>query len=191
MPLQSLSVAVAAICFYSIDQWLRAPYLIFFMTAVAFSTLFGLGPGFAALFLATLVSAYFFIPPLRMLSVNRTTWIAAGSYGFVLFLTRFGEQYVRRKLAQSFLFQDFAAKQNEETNTARDLVGRLDGHVKGELYGWAIDKNQMSIPPKITFYVDERPGRRSSCRPLPPGCEGAQFLFRFERVLSAFISCPG
>ncbi len=29
--------------------------------------------------------------------------------------------------------------------------------MKGELYGWALDKNQMSVPPKVTFYVDGRP----------------------------------
>ena len=127
------------------------------MTAVAFSTLFGLGPGFAALFLAAIASDYFFISPLRTLSLSRATWIAAGSYGLALLVARVGEQYVRRKLTQSFLFQDFAAIHDEETHTARHLIGRLDGHAEGELYGWAVDKNQMSIPPKITFYVDERP----------------------------------
>jgi hypothetical protein len=153
----ALSVAVATICFYYLNQQLKASYLIFFMMAVAFSTLFGLGPGFAALVLATVVSDYFFILPLWTLSLNRATSVAAGSYGGVLLLTRLGEQYVRRKLAQSFLLPDVAGKQGEQTNTPRHLLGRLDGHVEGELYGWALDKNQMSIPPKITFYVDERP----------------------------------
>jgi hypothetical protein len=153
----AVSVAVAAIWFSYSAYVFSSPYIIPFMMAVAYSTLFGFGPGFAALFLATLVTAYFFIPPIGILSLNRVTWIAAGNYGCVLFLTRLGEQFLRRKLAHSLLFQNRAGEQEGEVNQVRSLLGRLDGDVKGELYGWALDKNQMSIPPKITFYVDGRP----------------------------------
>ncbi len=89
MPLQLVSVAMAAIWFSYSAYVFSSPYIIPFMMAVACSTLFGFGPGFAALLLATLVTAYFFIPPVGMLSLNRVTWIAAGNYGCVLFLTRF------------------------------------------------------------------------------------------------------
>ena len=151
------SVAIAAICFsYSVGV-LRSPYLIPFAIAVAFSTVFGLGPGFAALFLATLITDYFFNPHAGTLSPNRASWIAAGSYGLALLLARLAEQFVRRKLARSFLLQNLAGEQEEEAQHAQQLVGRLDGDVEGELYGWALDRNQMSIPPKVTFYVDERP----------------------------------
>lgn len=153
----AVSVAGAAIWFsYSIYVF-RSPYIIPFMMAVACSTLFGFGPGFAAVFLATLVTAYFFIPPIGILGLNRVTWIAAGNYGCVLFLTRLGDQFLRRKLARSLLFQNRAGEQEGEANRARSLLGRLDGDVKGELYGWALDQEQMSTPPKITFYVDGRP----------------------------------
>jgi len=153
----ALSVAVAAICFlYSADV-LRSSYLIPFMMAVACSTLFGLGPSFVALFLATLVTAVFFIPPIGTLSLNRVTWVATGNYSLVLLLTRLAEQYLRRKLAQSFLFQNLAGHQDGAANSRQDLLGRLDGDVEGELYGWALDKSHLQIPPKITFYVDERP----------------------------------
>jgi hypothetical protein len=152
-----LSVALAAVCFFCSYQALGSPYLISFMVAVAFSTLFGLGPGFAALVLAVVVSDYFFIPPFGMLSLAGATWIAAGSYGGLLLLTRIGEQYVRRKFTQSFLFEGVAGEQDQGTNASRSLLGRLDGEVEGELYGWAVDKSQISIPPKVTFYVDERP----------------------------------
>src|SRR5437588_11708676 len=98
----ALSVGAAAIFFlYSADV-LRSPYLMPFMMAVACSALFGLGPGFAALFLATLVTTFFFIPPIGTLS-NRVTWIAWGTYGLMLLLTRLAGQYLRRRLAHSFL----------------------------------------------------------------------------------------
>jgi hypothetical protein len=152
----ALSVGAAAIFFlYSADV-LRSPYLMPFMMAVACSALFGLGPGFAALFLATLVTAFFFIPPIGTLS-NRVTWIAWGTYGLMLLLTRLAGQYLRRRLAHSFLFQNLAGNQEAEASSGQQLLGRLDGDVEGELYGWALDKGHMSSPPKITFYVDERP----------------------------------
>ncbi|MGI8961718.1 MAG: DUF4118 domain-containing protein [Bryobacteraceae bacterium] len=155
--ISALNVAAAALCFVYFNQALRAHYLIFFMMAVACSTLFGLGPGFAALVLAVVASDYFFIPPFAVLSLSRATWIAAASYGLVLSLTRIGEQYVRRKLTRSLLFENVAGNQDQGTNAVRHLLGRLDGDVEGELFGWAVDKSQMSIPPKITFYVDQRP----------------------------------
>lgn len=153
----ALSVAVAAICFFYSTDVLKSAYLIPLIIAVACSTVFGLGPGFAALFLATLVTAFFFIPPVGTFSLNRMTWIAAGSYGFALLLTHLAGQYLRRKLAQSFLFQNVAGNQDEEDTRCQHLIGRLDGDVKGELYGWAVDQSHISIPPKITFYVDGRP----------------------------------
>ncbi|MFL6353027.1 MAG: sulfotransferase family 2 domain-containing protein [Bryobacteraceae bacterium] len=163
----ALSVAIGVGCFYVLRQWFTAPYVIPFMMAVAFSTLFGLGPGFAALVLAIVVSDYLSVQGMGILggsgaavnrlAINHVTWIAGGSYGAVLLFTHVGEQYIRRKIAHSFLLPDIGAKQDEDIHTHPHLMGRLDGHVEGELYGWAMDKAQMSIPPKITFYVDERP----------------------------------
>src|SRR5438094_39808 len=110
----AFSIAVAALFFVFSNDILRSPYLLPFMVAVAFSTVFGIGPGFAALFLATLVTAYFFIPSVATFSLNRAMWIAAANYGCVLLLTRLGEQFLRRKLAHSFLFQNVASKQDGE-----------------------------------------------------------------------------
>src|SRR4051794_9630284 len=79
-----LSIAIGAVGIYYSSQLLKAPYLIPFIMAVSFAALFGLGPGLAALLLATLASDYFFIPPLGTLGLSRMTWVAAGGYGVVL-----------------------------------------------------------------------------------------------------------
>jgi hypothetical protein len=152
-----LSVAAAGVCFFYSSHVLSSPYLIPFIMAVACSALFGLGPAFTAVLLATLVTAFFFISSIGTLTPNRATWIAAASYALVLLLTRLGVQFLRRKLARSFLVQNFAPSNEGEESVVQDLLGRLDGVVDGELFGWALDKSHVSIPPKVTFYVDERP----------------------------------
>jgi hypothetical protein len=151
------SIAVAALFFGYSNNVLRSPYLVPFTAAVAFSTVFGLAPGFVALILATLVTDYFFIAPVGTISLNRLTGIAAATYGGGLLLTHVGAQFFRRKLAHSFLVQNSAGKQDSKANRTQDLLGRLDGEEKGELYGWALDRNHVSIPPKVTFYVNGRP----------------------------------
>lgn len=37
------------------------------------------------------------------------------------------------------------------------LLGRLDGCIAGELYGWALNAIELSTAPKITLHVDSRP----------------------------------
>jgi Sulfotransferase family/Domain of unknown function (DUF4118) len=172
-----LSVAGAAICFSYADHIVSAPYLMPFIMAVAFSALFGLGPGLLALLLATLVTAFFFIPPLGTLTLNRATWIAAASYALVLVLTHLGVQYVRRKLARSFLVENFAASKEAGEAVRQDLLGRLDGEVDGELFGWALDKSHPSIPPKVTFYVDERPVGEVFAAHYRPDVQEHSFFF--------------
>ncbi len=36
-------------------------------------------------------------------------------------------------------------------------MGRLDGGFDGEIFGWALDRNEPSVPPKVNIYVDSRP----------------------------------
>lgn len=175
-----LSVAAVAVSLSYAAYVLRSPYLIPFMMAVACSALFGLGPGLAALLLATVITVCFFVPRLDIVTLNPGTWIAIGSYGLALLLTRLAERYLRRRAAQSFLFRTLAGKQDEEGATQQALLGRLDGDAEGELYGWALDKSCLSIPPKITFYVHEQNSRGGVRRPLPPGCGTTQFLLRPE-----------
>ncbi len=151
------SVALAALCFWCVDRALSAPYLIPFTLAVAFSTLFGAGPGIVAWLLATLLTNYFFVAPAGTLRLSRDAGTAAAVYAGALLLMLVAEHLVRRKLARSALSRSVAQTGNSERYSTRDLAGRLDGEAKGELYGWALDKQQPSNPPKITFYVDGRP----------------------------------
>jgi len=37
------------------------------------------------------------------------------------------------------------------------LLGRLDGCIEGELYGWALNGMELSAAPKITIHIDSRP----------------------------------
>jgi Sulfotransferase family len=172
-----LSVAVVAASLSFATYVLRSPYLIPFTMAVACSTLFGLGPGLAALFLATVVSGCFFAPRLGSLTLNPATWMAIGSYSLALLLTRLAEHYLRRRVAQSFLSRNLAGKQDGEVATRQALLGRLDGDAEGELYGWALDKSCVSIPPKITFYVDERPVGEVFAVHYRPDVEQHSFFF--------------
>jgi hypothetical protein len=172
-----LSVAAASVGFFYSTDVLSSPYLIAFTVAVACSTLFGLGPGFAALLLATLVTAFFFIPPVGTLSLSRATWIAAANYSFVLLITRWAGQYIRRKRGHSFRLPNFTRDRDGQDDMGQDLVGRLDGDVDGELYGWALDKRHVSIPPKVTFYVDERPVGEALSAHYRPDVKEHSFFF--------------
>jgi hypothetical protein len=172
-----LIVAVAAVCLAYATYVLRSPYLIPFMMAVACSALLGLGPGLVALFLATAISSCFFVPRLGSLTLNRATWTAIGSYGFALLLTRLAERYLRPRAAQSFLFRNLVGNRDGEVVTRQSLLGRLDGDAEGELYGWALDKSCVSIPPKITFYVDERPVGEVFAVHYRPDVEQHSFFF--------------
>ncbi len=150
------SVAFAALCFY-LSSAVSAPYLIPFIVAVAFSTLFGLGPGLVAFVLASVLTDYFFISPEGTFGWNRSTWIAVCAYACALLVTHFGEQLFRRKRSQALLSSGkFGLKQSWDLTNTRDLTGRLDGEAEGELYGWALNAEQPSIAPKISFYVDGR-----------------------------------
>ncbi|MGI8960486.1 MAG: DUF4118 domain-containing protein [Bryobacteraceae bacterium] len=156
-------VAVSAIAVFYSEHLFRAPYLISFIGAVAVSALFGLIPGFMAIVLATLASDFFFIPPVMKLNLDRLTWLAAANYGLAMIAARASawvlgskgrEQKI--KLALLMAVKDLVNGKNEQAKTRR-LLGRLDGDVGGEIYGWAYDVNEPSKPPKITVYVEERP----------------------------------
>jgi hypothetical protein len=163
VPVCFVAVTAAAI-FYS-EYVLRAPYLVSFMAAVAISALFGVIPGFIATVLATLASDFFFIPPVMKLNLDRLTLLAAANYGLAMIVARAGARVLgssskgrgqKIKLALLMASQDLVKGKNEQPETKR-LLGRLDGDIEGEIYGWAYDANEPSEPPKITVYAEDRP----------------------------------
>jgi Domain of unknown function (DUF4118)/Sulfotransferase family len=156
-------VGISAIAIFYSEQVLHAPYLVSFMGAVAVSALFGLIPGFIAIILATLASDFFFIPPLLKLNLDRLTWLAAANYGLALIAVQVSIRVLGSKgRDQKVKFALLTALQeplngNYEHAETKRLLGRLDGDVGGEIYGWAYDANEPSKPPKITVYVEDRP----------------------------------
>lgn len=161
LPVCFVAVAVVAI-FYS-QHVLRAPYLVSFMGAVAASALFGIIPGFIATALATLASDFFFIPPIMELNLDRLTLLVAVNYGLAVLAARASARLLaskgrdqKIKFALTMVLKDLLNGQQGEKEKRR-LLGRLDGDVAGEIFGWAYDGNQPLKPPKITVYLDNRP----------------------------------
>jgi hypothetical protein len=161
LPVCLVALSVVAV-FYS-QHLLRAPYLISFMGAVALSALFGIIPGFIATALATLASDFFFIPPIMSFSLDRLTLLAAANYGLAAIAARVSALVLGRrgrdqkiKLALVMMLKELVNGQNGE-GAKRRLLGRLDGDIEGEIFGWAYDGNEPLKPPKITIYLDNRP----------------------------------
>lgn len=149
------AVALAAVGLAYANEVLRSPGIAVFMAAIAVSSVLGFGPGATAVLTATLLTDLFFVP--TSMSVGRMTWIVASNYVGVMLVARLGGRFVQRKLSQRFLFEKLAAKESGRVIERPRLVGRVDGAVAGELYGWAIDSDQPNSAPKVTFYVDGRP----------------------------------
>jgi hypothetical protein len=161
LPVCFVAASLASI-FYS-QHLLRAPYLVSFMAAVAVSALFGIVPGFIATALATLASDFFFIPPIMELNLDHLTLVAAANYGLAVVAARVSARVLgsrgrdqKVKLALIVLLKELVNGQNGH-KANRPLLGRLDGHVAGEIYGWAYNANEPSKAPKLTVCVDNRP----------------------------------
>ena len=156
-------VITTAGCLFS-KEVVKFPYLVPFMVAVAASSFFGLGPALVALVLSMLLSDFFLIPPIFSLSLDHITLLAAGHYALAAFLVIFGARAaVRKGLDQKlrliflFLRENIAPAPNNGDASSPCWLGRLDGDVEGEIFGWAVDTRQSSLPPKITVYVEDRP----------------------------------
>jgi len=147
-----LFVALSALVFFISAQVLSAPYLVSFMVGVGASAIFGVGPGLLAALLATLASDFFFIPPLMQFNFDHLTLLAAANYALAAIVARTGATMVRRTIGSSVLFETFVVGSKTDSQ-----VGRVDGAINGEIFGWAIDQSQPSVPPKINVYVDSRP----------------------------------
>lgn len=156
-------VSAATAASYFSGEVLNFPYLVSFVGAVAISAFLGRGPGMIALVLATLASDFFFIPPIFSISFSPITWLAAAHYALAVLLILVGVRLPVRKgwdqkvrLILFMLFENFIPIQKPEREDGTQLVGRLDGNVDGEIYGWAMDVTQVSVSPKIAVYVDGR-----------------------------------
>lgn len=139
------------------------PYLAAFLVAVALSTLLGRGPAIVAVILAALLSDYLFIPPIFSFSFDRVTLQAAGYYALAAILILVAARIpIRKGLDQKLkliLFQlsqsSAPTRQTEETMQS-SILGRLDGNIEGEIFGWALDTGNPSLAPTIAVYVEDR-----------------------------------
>ncbi len=185
IPLGVIALATAAS--YFSGNIVHFPYLVSFVAAVAFSTLFGRGPGTLALILAILASDYFFIHPIFSISLSQITWLVAGHYTLAFLLMLVGvELPVRKGWDQKIKFVLFLLFKNfipirDSRNGQTQLLGRLDGHLNGEIYGWAVDPSQDSVAPKLTVYVDSRPVGEICAVHYRPDVESHSFYFDLTR----------
>jgi hypothetical protein len=134
------------------------------MAAVSVSAAFGRGPAIVALVLAILLSDFLFIPPTFQFDFDRITWLAAAHYGLAVFLTLSAMHLPIRKRLDSklrlflfLLFENFLSARSAAGMPKSSLIGRLDGEVQGEIFGWGLDSAQPSVAPKIEIYVENRP----------------------------------
>ena len=61
------------------------------------------------------------------------------------------------KLLLFSLFEKFVFPLHAERQDKPVLLGRLDGCVDGDVYGWALNPKEQSTAPKITICVENRP----------------------------------
>jgi hypothetical protein len=139
------------------------PYLLAFMAAVGISTLFGRGPGIVAFLLATLLSDLFFIPPVFRFTFNRVTSFAAICYALGVFLVLVAARFPVRKgfdqkikLILFLLSQSFMPARNTGETRESGLLGRLDGEIEGEIFGWALETTEPQLAPTMAVYVEDR-----------------------------------
>lgn len=152
----------AAGCLFS-REIVNFPYLAAFLVAVALSTLLGRGPAIVAVILAALLSDYFFIPPIFSFSFDRVTLQAAGYYALAVILILVAARIPIRKgfdqKLKLILFQLWPSaappREGGETTESR-VLGRLDGNIDGEIFGWALDTGKPSLAPTVAVYVEDR-----------------------------------
>lgn len=151
----------AAGCLFSRDV-VNFPYLAAFLAAVMLSTVLGRGPAIVAVILAVLLSDFFFIPPIFRFNFDRVTLLTAGYYTSAVVLVLVAARVpVRKGLDQKLklivflLSQSFLPAQTGEKKEPR-ILGRLDGDIEGEIFGWALDTTEPSVAPTIAVYVEDR-----------------------------------
>lgn len=74
--------------------------------------------------------------------------------GAMQFLRRTGRDQ-KVKLILFPLFEKIVTR-NKQSSDEQFLLGRLDGSVDGELYGWALNAKALTTAPKLTIYADNR-----------------------------------
>jgi Sulfotransferase family len=154
-------VLLLAASFLVSDAIFKAPYLLPLMIAVAVSTALGWGPALAAFFFAVFITDFLFLSPVWTLSLDGRTLLTAGLYALALLLGRFGPGLLLRngrdQKLKLLLFGLFGGSGQHTDATGPEFLGRLDGCLEGEIFGWALDQTRLDSAPKITFYVDDRP----------------------------------
>lgn len=78
------------------------------------------------------------------------------AYIAYLFLRRTGRDQ-KVKLLLFSLFEKFVFPLHTEQQDSPVLLGRFDGSIDGEVYGWALDPKEEATAPKITICVENRP----------------------------------
>jgi hypothetical protein len=154
-------VLVLAASFLVSDAILKAPYLLPLMIAVAVSTSLGSGPAIVALLFAVFLTDFLFLSPIWTLSLDSRTLLAAVLYGLALLLGHFGPDLLLRngrdQKLKLLLFGLFGGSGQHTNATGPEFLGRVDGCLEGEVFGWALDQTRPDSAPKITFYLNDRP----------------------------------
>lgn len=159
----SVIVLTTVICFFS-KTIVNFPYLLSFMAAVGLCSLLGIGPSIVALLLAIVLSDFFLIPPIFSISFDHVTILAATHYVLAVLVViwavrasfRTGLDQKVRAILLHLLERLASASELEGAQPAR-FLGRLDDSAGGEIFGWAIDSIEPSVPPKLTVHVEGRP----------------------------------
>ncbi len=82
--------------------------------------------------------------------------VAFLAYIAIAILRRSGRDQ-KVKLLLFSLFEKLVFPLNTQTQGKPTLLGRLDGGVDGEVYGWALHPKELSTAPKITICLENRP----------------------------------
>ncbi len=118
--------------------WKSSVFLVFAAAIAASTVLFGLVAGLVAVVFSTAAVDFFYIPPIFEISLDHSTLQIGAQYTFLAILVhgiaRYASARVRRRRS-----------------------AQLDGIVDGEAYGWALDRDNPSVPVNVVLCVDNRP----------------------------------
>ncbi|HTU47084.1 MAG TPA: DUF4118 domain-containing protein [Bryobacteraceae bacterium] len=142
----ALSVVILALAFAAVSQFVFRPgaALIFAAAVAGCTALFGLAAGLVGAGLAVLAVDFFFIQPIFVLHFDAVTFRAALELVAVAVVTHFIERRISSRI-------------RSKKKAPLGIRGHLDGMKDGEVYGWAMDCDNPSLPVLVTISVDSRP----------------------------------
>ncbi|MBV9499535.1 MAG: DUF4118 domain-containing protein [Acidobacteriaceae bacterium] len=122
--------------------WKSSVFLIFAAAVAASTALFGLVAGLVTVLFSTVAVDFFYISPIFNISLNQTTLQIAAQYTILTILVHGITRYASARV---------------RSNAKLGIAGHLDGVVDGEVYGWALDRDNPSVPLKVVIYINDQP----------------------------------